>query len=179
MIRYEGPVGGPGMQEMLSVTAALVGEGLGDDVALLTDGRFSGATHGLMVGHVAPEAARGGPIALVRDGDEIEIDVDRQALDLLVDPTELAARRAAWTPPPPRHRGGVMAKYAALVSSASEGAITTGSAAAGPACRTPASERGPPAPLRDSGTRTAPIGKTGHHRRDDFRIARAAGTWPR
>ncbi len=126
VIRYEGPVGGPGMQEMLSVTAALVGEGLGDQVALLTDGRFSGGTHGLMVGHVAPEAALGGPIAMVREGDEIEIDVDRKAMDLLVDPAELAARRSAWTPPPPPYRGGVMAKYAALVSSASEGAITTG-----------------------------------------------------
>jgi dihydroxy-acid dehydratase len=126
VIRYEGPVGGPGMQEMLSVTAALVGEGLGDQVALLTDGRFSGGTHGLMVGHVAPEAALGGPIALVREGDEIEVDVDRKALDLLVDPAELAARRAAWSPPPPPYRGGVMAKYAALVSSASDGAITTG-----------------------------------------------------
>ena len=126
VIRYEGPVGGPGMQEMLSVTAALVGEGLGDEVALLTDGRFSGGTHGLMVGHVAPEAALGGPIALVREGDQIEIDVDRRAMDLLVEPAELAARRAAWSPPPPRHRSGVMAKYAALVSSASEGAITTG-----------------------------------------------------
>ena len=126
VIRYEGPVGGPGMQEMLSVTAALVGEGLGDQVALLTDGRFSGGTHGLMVGHVAPEAALGGPIALVQEGDLIEIDVDRKAMDLLVDPAELAARRAAWSPPPPPFRGGVMAKYAALVSSASEGAITTG-----------------------------------------------------
>ena len=126
VIRYEGPVGGPGMQEMLSVTAALVGEGLGDRVALLTDGRFSGGTHGLMVGHVAPEAALGGPIALVREGDEIEIDVDRKAMDLLVDPAELATRRAAWSPPPPPYRGGVMAKYAALVSSASDGAITTG-----------------------------------------------------
>jgi dihydroxy-acid dehydratase len=126
VIRYEGPVGGPGMQEMLSVTAALVGEGLGDQVALLTDGRFSGGTHGLMVGHVAPEAALGGPIALVREGDEIEIDVDRKAMDLLVDPAELAARRSAWSPPPPPYRGGVMAKYAALVSSASDGAITTG-----------------------------------------------------
>jgi dihydroxy-acid dehydratase len=126
VIRYEGPVGGPGMQEMLSVTAALVGEGLGDQVALLTDGRFSGGTHGLMVGHVAPEAALGGPIALVREGDEIEIDVDRKAMDLLVEPVELAARRAAWSPPPPPYRGGVMAKYAALVSSASDGAITTG-----------------------------------------------------
>ena len=126
VIRYEGPVGGPGMQEMLSVTAALVGDGLGEHVALLTDGRFSGGTHGLMIGHVAPEAALGGPIAFVADGDEIEIDVDRKALDLLVADDVLAARRAAWTPPPPRYPGGVLAKYAALVSSASDGAITTG-----------------------------------------------------
>ncbi len=126
VIRYEGPVGGPGMQEMLSVTAALVGEGLGEHVALLTDGRFSGGTHGLMIGHVAPEAALGGPIAFVADGDEIEIDVDRKALDLHVDLATLAARRAAWTPPAPRYPGGVFAKYAALVSSASDGAITTG-----------------------------------------------------
>jgi len=126
VIRYEGPVGGPGMQEMLSVTAALVGEGLGEHVALLTDGRFSGGTHGLMIGHVAPEAALGGPIAFVAGGDEIEIDVDRKALDLHVDAATLAARRAAWTPPAPRYPGGVFAKYAALVSSASDGAITTG-----------------------------------------------------
>jgi dihydroxy-acid dehydratase len=126
VIRYEGPVGGPGMQEMLSVTAALVGEGLGEHVALLTDGRFSGGTHGLMIGHVAPEAALGGPIALVEEGDEIEIDVDRKALDLLVPEAALAARRAAWAPPAPRYPGGVFAKYAALVSSASDGAITTG-----------------------------------------------------
>ncbi len=126
VIRYEGPVGGPGMQEMLSVTAALVGEGLGDSVSLLTDGRFSGGTHGLMIGHVAPEAALGGPIALVQEGDEIQIDVEAKRLDLLVDEAELAARRAAWVPPAPRYRGGVMAKYAALVSSASEGAVTTG-----------------------------------------------------
>jgi dihydroxy-acid dehydratase len=126
VIRYEGPVGGPGMQEMLSVTAAIVGEGLGEEVALLTDGRFSGGTHGLMIGHVAPEAALGGPIAFVADSDEIEIDVDRKALDLLVAEDVLAARRAAWSPPAPRYPGGVFAKYAALVSSASEGAITTG-----------------------------------------------------
>jgi dihydroxy-acid dehydratase len=126
VIRYEGPVGGPGMQEMLSVTAALVGEGLGDSVSLLTDGRFSGGTHGLMIGHVAPEAALGGPIALVREGDEIEIDVEAKRLDLIVDEAELAARRAAWAPPAPRYTSGVMAKYAALVSSASEGAVTTG-----------------------------------------------------
>jgi dihydroxy-acid dehydratase len=126
VIRHEGPVGGPGMQEMLSVTAALVGEGLGEHVALLTDGRFSGGTHGLMIGHVAPEAALGGPIAFVADGDEIEIDVERKALDLHADAATLAARRAAWTPPAPRYPGGVFAKYAALVSSASDGAITTG-----------------------------------------------------
>jgi dihydroxy-acid dehydratase len=126
VIRYEGPVGGPGMQEMLSVTAALVGVGLGDSVALITDGRFSGGTHGLMIGHVAPEAALGGPIAFVEDGDEIVIDVDAKTLDLDVPADVLAERRARWTPPAPRYRGGVMAKYAALVSSASEGAVTTG-----------------------------------------------------
>jgi dihydroxy-acid dehydratase len=126
VIRYEGPVGGPGMQEMLSVTSALVGEGLGDTVALLTDGRFSGGTHGLMIGHVAPEAALGGPIALVREGDPIVIDVDRKALDLDVPEAELARRRGEWRAPAPRYRGGVMAKYAALVGSASEGAVTTG-----------------------------------------------------
>jgi dihydroxy-acid dehydratase len=126
VIRYEGPVGGPGMQEMLSVTAALVGEGLGDSVALITDGRFSGGTHGLMIGHIAPEAALGGPIGLVEEGDEIVIDVDRKALDLNVPEAILAARASAWAPPPPRYLGGVMAKYAALVSTASEGAVTTG-----------------------------------------------------
>jgi dihydroxy-acid dehydratase len=126
VIRNEGPVGGPGMQEMLSVTAALVGEGLDETVALLTDGRFSGGTHGLMIGHVAPEAVLGGPIALVEEGDEIVIDVDRHALDLNVPEAELKARRARWTPPAPRHTSGVMAKYAAQVSSASLGAVTTG-----------------------------------------------------
>ncbi|MFM2106854.1 MAG: Dihydroxy-acid dehydratase [Chloroflexota bacterium] len=126
VIRYEGPVGGPGMQEMLSVTAALVGEGLGEHVALLTDGRFSGGTHGLMIGHVAPEAALGGPIAAVREGDTITIDVDRRALDLDVPADEVARRLAAWSPPAPRYRAGVMAKYAAAVSSASLGAVTTG-----------------------------------------------------
>ena len=113
---------------MLSVTAALVGEGLGESVALLTDGRFSGGTHGLMIGHVAPEAALGGPIALVEEGDEIVIDVEARRLDLNVDEAVLAERRAAWPPPAPRYPGGVMAKYAALVSSASEGAVTTGGA---------------------------------------------------
>jgi dihydroxy-acid dehydratase len=126
VIRYEGPVGGPGMQEMLSVTAALVGEGLGDSVALLTDGRFSGGTHGLMIGHVAPEAALGGPIGLVEEGDEIVIDVDARRLDLDVAESVLARRRAGWHAPAPRYTGGVLAKYAALVSSASEGAVTTG-----------------------------------------------------
>ena len=126
VIRYEGPVGGPGMQEMLSVTAALVGEGLGDSVALLTDGRFSGGTHGLMIGHVAPEAALGGPIGLVEEGDEIVIDVDARRLDLDVPESVLAVRRARWQAPAQRYTGGVLAKYAALVSSASEGAVTTG-----------------------------------------------------
>ncbi len=126
VIRYEGPVGGPGMQEMLSVTGALVGEGLGEHVALLTDGRFSGGTHGLMLGHVAPEAAVGGPIALVEEGDMIVVDVENRVLDLEVDEAILAERRARWTPPAPRYTTGAMAKYAALVSSASEGAITSG-----------------------------------------------------
>jgi dihydroxy-acid dehydratase len=126
VVRYEGPVGGPGMQEMLSVTAALQGEGLGESVALLTDGRFSGGTHGLMIGHVAPEAALGGPIALVQEGDEISVDVLARRLDLNVDEAVLSERRAAWQAPAPRYLGGVMAKYAALVSSASEGAVTTG-----------------------------------------------------
>jgi dihydroxy-acid dehydratase len=128
VIRYEGPVGGPGMQEMLSVTGALVGEGLGEHVALLTDGRFSGGTHGLMIGHVAPEAAVGGPIALVEEGDIVVVDVDRKELNLEVDEAVLAERRARWTPPAPHYTTGVMAKYAALVSSASEGAITNGHA---------------------------------------------------
>ena len=126
VIRYEGPVGGPGMQEMLSVTAALVGEGLGESVALITDGRFSGGTHGLMIGHVAPEAALGGPIGLVREGDTIVIDVDRHAVDLDVPEAEIERRRIEWRPPAPRYRTGVLAKYAALVSSASRGAVTTG-----------------------------------------------------
>jgi dihydroxy-acid dehydratase len=124
IIRYEGPVGGPGMQEMLSVTAALVGEGLGDEVALITDGRFSGGTHGLMIGHVAPEAALGGPIALVKEGDRITIDVDARRVDLELPADELASRLQAWSAPAPRYTRGVMAKYAALVSSASQGAVT-------------------------------------------------------
>jgi dihydroxy-acid dehydratase len=123
VIRYEGPAGGPGMREMLHVTAAIVGEGLGDEVALITDGRFSGATHGLMVGHVAPEAAHGGPIAAVRDGDTIELDVDARELRLLLSDDEIAARLADVVVPPPRYTKGVFARYAAGVSSASEGAV--------------------------------------------------------
>lgn len=124
VIRYEGPVGGPGMREMLGVTAALVGAGLGDSVALLTDGRFSGATHGLMAGHVAPEAARGGPIAAVRDGDTIVFDIKARRLDVEISEPEMKARLSRWTSPAPRYKTGVMAKYAKLVSSASEGAVT-------------------------------------------------------
>ena len=124
VIRYEGPAGGPGMREMLHVTAAIVGEGLGEDVALITDGRFSGATHGLMCGHVAPEAARGGLIAVLRDGDPVEIDVDARTLSVDLPDDEIAARLAEWEPPEPRYRAGVLAKYASLVSSASEGAVT-------------------------------------------------------
>jgi dihydroxy-acid dehydratase len=123
VIRYEGPAGGPGMREMLHVTAALVGEGLGDEVALVTDGRFSGATHGLMVGHVAPEAARGGPIAALQDGDVVELDVERRELRVLLSADELASRLAAVVPPPPRFTKGVLARYAAAVSSASRGAV--------------------------------------------------------
>jgi dihydroxy-acid dehydratase len=124
VIRNEGPSGGPGMREMLQVTAALVGEGIGDQVALLTDGRFSGATHGLMAGHVAPEAIRGGPIAAVQDGDEITIDIDARRLDLNLSDEEIARRVEAYQPPEPAYKRGVMAKYAASVSSASEGAVT-------------------------------------------------------
>jgi dihydroxy-acid dehydratase len=124
VIRYEGPKGGPGMREMLGVTAALVGAGLGDSVALLTDGRFSGATHGLMAGHVAPEAAHGGAIALVRDGDTIIFDIEARRLDIAIAEEEMNQRRRKWSPPPPRYKTGVMAKYAKLVSSASQGAVT-------------------------------------------------------
>jgi dihydroxy-acid dehydratase len=124
IIRYEGPVGGPGMREMLHVTAAIVGEGIGDEVALVTDGRFSGATHGLMVGHVTPEAALGGPLAAVREGDTVVLDVDARELRLEVPAEEIADRMAGWAPPPPRYRAGVLAKYASLVSPASEGAVT-------------------------------------------------------
>jgi dihydroxy-acid dehydratase len=124
VIRYEGPRGGPGMREMLGVTAALVGEGLGESVALLTDGRFSGATRGLMAGHVAPEAAVGGPIAAVREGDVIAFDVDARRLDLEVPEAVVRERLTGWRPPPPRYTSGVLAKYACMVSSAAEGAVT-------------------------------------------------------
>jgi dihydroxy-acid dehydratase len=124
VIRYEGPKGGPGMREMLGVTSAIVGQGLGDSVSLVTDGRFSGATRGLMIGHVAPEAAVGGPIAAVHDGDVITIDIDAGKLELHVPADEIAARLRAWRAPKPHYTTGVFAKYAALVSSASEGAVT-------------------------------------------------------
>src|SRR5450631_2367527 len=124
VIRNEGPKGGPGMREMLSVTGALVGEGLGGSVALLTDGRFSGATHGLMMGHVSPEAALGGPIAAVREGDMIHIDVNQRVLEIEISDAEIKQRMAGWKAPAPRYPTGVFAKYGALVSSASEGAVT-------------------------------------------------------
>lgn len=123
VIRYEGPKGGPGMREMLAVTAALVGQGLGNDVAMVTDGRFSGATRGLMVGHVAPEAFVGGPIAIIQDGDEITVDAVNNVLELHVDEDEINRRLASWTPPAPHYEHGALAKYARLVSSASEGAV--------------------------------------------------------
>ena len=124
VLRYEGPKGGPGMQEMLAVTGAIMGRGLGDSVLLLTDGRFSGATRGPMIGHVAPEAAVGGPIALVRDGDLIVMDVETRELSVRLTDAELEARRSEWRAPPPKYQAGVMAKYAKLVSSASQGAVT-------------------------------------------------------
>jgi dihydroxy-acid dehydratase len=123
VIRYEGPKGGPGMREMLAVTGAIKGAGLGKDVLLLTDGRFSGGTTGLCVGHVAPEATNGGPIAFVRDGDRIRLDLAARTLDLVVDESELAARREGWAPLPPRYTTGVLGKYAKLVGSAAQGAI--------------------------------------------------------
>ncbi|MGI0089469.1 MAG: dihydroxy-acid dehydratase [Nitrosopumilaceae archaeon] len=125
IIRYEGPKGGPGMREMLAVTAALAGQKLGEKVALVTDGRFSGATHGLMIGHVAPEAAVGGNIALVKDGDEIIINIEKNALDLMVQESELKQRRKNWKPKKPNYETGALAKYASLVGSAAEGAITS------------------------------------------------------
>jgi len=124
VIRYEGPSGGPGMREMLAVTSAIVGQGLGDKVALLTDGRFSGASHGFIVGHIAPEAAHGGPIAFVRDGDIIVLDTDKRELSVELSEDEMKKRKAQWKAPAPRYTTGVMAKYARLVSSASQGAVT-------------------------------------------------------
>jgi dihydroxy-acid dehydratase len=123
VIRYEGPAGGPGMREMLAVTGAIKGAGLGNDVLLITDGRFSGATHGPCIGHVAPEATHGGPIALVQDGDRIRLDMTARTLDLLVDAAELERRRAGWKLPPPRYETGALAKYAKLVGSAAQGAV--------------------------------------------------------
>jgi dihydroxy-acid dehydratase len=123
LVRYEGPAGGPGMREMLSVTSSVVGAGLGESVALVTDGRFSGATRGLMVGHVAPEAARGGPLAAIADGDLVKIDVDAGRLDVELPDDELARRLSRWTAPEPRFAGGVFARYAATVGSASDGAV--------------------------------------------------------
>jgi dihydroxy-acid dehydratase len=125
VIRYEGPKGGPGMREMLQVTAALIGAGLGDSVALLTDGRFSGATHGLMVGHVAPEAAVGGPIAAIAEGDTVMFDIPKRALNVKLSDAEVQRRLSTWKPPAPRFTRGVMAKYALLVSSSSVGAVTS------------------------------------------------------
>ena len=124
VIRYEGPQGGPGMREMLAPTSAIIGAGLGDAVALITDGRFSGGTYGMVVGHVAPEAAVGGALALVEEGDSITMDAEARLLSLDVPDEELARRRAAWSPPAPRHTRGVLAKYARLVSSSSLGAVT-------------------------------------------------------
>jgi dihydroxy-acid dehydratase len=124
VIRYEGPKGGPGMREMLAVTGAMKGAGRGGDCALVTDGRFSGGTHGFCVGHVAPEAVDGGPIAFVRDGDRITVDVEARRIDLDVDPAELDRRRTGWSPPPPRYTSGVLAKYARLATGADQGAIT-------------------------------------------------------
>jgi dihydroxy-acid dehydratase len=124
VIRSEGPIGGPGMREMLAPTSAIIGAGLGDSVGLITDGRFSGGTYGMVVGHVAPEAAVGGPIGLVQEGDTITIDAPRRLLQLEIDDAEMARRRAAWTVPQPRYTRGVLAKYAKLVSSASRGAVT-------------------------------------------------------
>jgi dihydroxy-acid dehydratase len=125
VIRNEGPTGGPGMREMLQVTAAIVGGGLGEEVALITDGRFSGATRGLMIGHVSPESVKGGPIAAIAEGDQITIDINARTIDVDLTDEEIAARVAAYEPPEPAFPSGVMAKYAKSVSSASEGAITS------------------------------------------------------
>jgi dihydroxy-acid dehydratase len=124
VIRYEGPRGGPGMREMLAPTSAIIGAGLGDSVGLITDGRFSGGTYGMVVGHVAPEAAVGGTIALVQEGDTVTIDAERRLLELEVPEPELARRRASWKAPEPQYTAGVLYKYAKLVSSASLGAVT-------------------------------------------------------
>ena len=124
VIRYEGPKGGPGMREMLAVTSAIMGQGLGDDVALITDGRFSGASHGPMLGHIAPEAAVGGPIALIEEGDIITLDIPGRRLDVKLSEEELTDRQSRWQPKEPNYTTGVLAKYAKLVSSASEGAVT-------------------------------------------------------
>ena len=134
VIRYEGPRGGPGMREMLGVTGAIVGAGLSESVALMTDGRFSGATRGFMVGHVAPEAAVGGPIAAVEEGDTIHIDIEKRTIDLEVPAEVLKERLAKWKTPEPRYRSGVFAKYVALVGSASEGALTSAAAAVDAGC---------------------------------------------
>ena len=125
VIRYEGPKGGPGMREMLQVTSALIGAGLGESVALLTDGRFSGATHGLMVGHVAPEAVNGGPIAAIANGDIVEFDIGKRSLNVKLTDAEIQKRMSTWKAPAARFRTGVMAKYAVMVSSAAQGAVTT------------------------------------------------------
>ncbi|NEO97084.1 MAG: IlvD, partial [Moorea sp. SIO3G5] len=124
VVRYEGPKGGPGMREMLAPTSAIIGAGLGDSVGLITDGRFSGGTYGMVVGHVAPEAAVGGAIALVQEGDMITIDAHQRSLQLNLSDQELEQRRASWQPPKPRYTTGVLAKYATLVSSSSVGAVT-------------------------------------------------------
>jgi len=124
VIRYEGPKGGPGMREMLAITAAIKGAGLGKDVLLLTDGRFSGGTTGLCIGHIAPEAVDAGPIAFVRDGDLIRVDIPTRSIELLVDADELAKRQDGWAPLPPRYSRGVLAKYTRLVKSAALGAVT-------------------------------------------------------
>jgi dihydroxy-acid dehydratase len=124
VIRYEGPRGGPGMREMLSPTSAVMGRGLGKDVALITDGRFSGGTHGFVVGHITPEAFEGGPLAIVREGDTVTIDAATQKLSLDVPAREIASRLAGWKKPKPRYRRGVLAKYASHVSTASQGAVT-------------------------------------------------------
>ena len=144
VIRYEGPAGGPGMREMLAVTGALVGQGLGEDVVLVTDGRFSGVTRGLMIGHVAPEAARGGPLAAAREGDIIEVDMPGRELRLEVDPAEIEERLAGWEPPPSRYPTGVFGKYAGSVRSASDGAITTATPTVQPAWEDRPAQARPP-----------------------------------